>query len=130
MHAVSYLLKLQTDHVILDGHFQEVFSCTKRFLKLMYLKTWWSSKVDFKVDSKVDSCLKVLEEVDVTTTIENLTLVLDIKREHTLLILLYLPSGTIHGFITDLIQLIENVMSTVNVTRILLLGDFNLDQML
>ena len=27
-------------------------------------------------------------------------------------------------------QLIENVLSTVNVTRILLLGDFNLDQVL
>ena len=31
---------------------------------------------------------------------------------------------------TDKMQLLENVLSIVNVTRILLLGDFNLDQML
>ena len=65
-----------------------------------------------------------------TTTIEALTLVFDIQREHTLLILLYHASSTIHSFITDSIELIENVRSTVNVTRILLLGNFNLDQML
>ena len=64
------------------------------------------------------------------TTLETLTLVLDIKGEHILLILLYCPPGAIYSFVTDLIQLIENVLSTVNVTRILLLGDFNLDQML
>ena len=68
-----------------------------------------------------------------TITIETLTLVLDIKREHILLskgISLYRPPGTIHSFVTDLIQLVENVLSFVNVTRILVLGDFNLDQML
>ena len=65
-----------------------------------------------------------------TTTIEALTLVLDIQGEQTLLILLYHAPSTIHSFITDSIELIENVRSTVNATRILLLGNFNLDQML
>ena len=73
---------------------------------------------------------KILEEIHVATTIETLTLVLDINGKHTLLILLYRPPGTIHSFVTDLIQLIENVLSTVNVTRILLIGDFNLGQVL
>ena len=77
-----------------------------------------------------EQSLKVLEEIHVTTTIETLTLVLDIKGEHTLLILFYHAPGTIHNFITDSVELIENVLLTVNVTRILLLGDFNLSQML
>ena len=58
-----------------------------------------------------------------TTTTKTFTFVLDIKGEHALLILPCRPPGTIHSFVTDLIQLIENVLSTVNVTRILLLGD-------
>lgn len=68
-------------------------------------------------------------EIRVATTIETLTLILDIKREHTSLILLYRAPGTVHSFI-DLIELIENVLSIVKVTRTFLLGDFNLDQML
>ena len=63
------------------------------------------------------------------TTIETFTLILDIKREHTLLILLYRAPGTVHSFI-DLTELIENVLSIIKVTRTFLLGDFNLDQML
>ena len=35
-----------------------------------------------------------------------------------------------HSLVTDLVQLIENILSAVNVTRILPLGNFNLDQML
>ena len=57
-----------------------------------------------------------------TTTTQTLTFVLDIRGEHALLILLCRPPGTIHSFVADLIQLIENVLSTVNVTRILLLA--------
>ena len=68
-------------------------------------------------------------EIHVATTIETFTLILDIKREHTLLILLYRAPGTVHSFI-DLIELIENVLSIIKVTRTFLLGDFNLDQML
>ena len=126
MDAISYLLKLQTDQVILDGHDQacpgmpkEVFE-TYISEKLLEFQTWF-----------LGSHLKVLEKIHVTITIETLTLVLDIKREHTLLskgISLYRPPGTIHSFVTDLIQLVENVLSFVNVTRILVLGDFNLDQ--
>ena len=59
----------------------------------------------------------VLEEIRVATTIETLSLLLDIKGEHTLLILLYRPLGTIHSFVTDLIQLIEYVLFTVNFNR-------------
>ena len=37
VHATSYLLNLQIDHVVLDGHRQ-------RYMKLTYLKNWWRSK--------------------------------------------------------------------------------------
>ena len=47
-----------------------------------------------------------------------------------IILLRYHPPGIIHSLVIDLIQLIENVLSTVNVTRILLFGDFNLDRML
>ena len=59
----------------------------------------------------------VLEEICVATTIETLSLLLDIKGEHTLLILIYRPLGTIHSFVIDLIQLIEYVLFTVNFNR-------------
>ena len=59
----------------------------------------------------------VLEEIRVATTIETLSLLLDIKGEHTLLILLYRPLGTIRSFVIDLIQLIEYVLFTVNFNR-------------
>ena len=44
MHAISYLLKLQINHVILDGHDQ---TCPKRSLNSCISKNYWSSKVDF-----------------------------------------------------------------------------------
>ena len=59
----------------------------------------------------------VLEEIRVATTIETLSLLLDIKGEHTLLMLLYRPLGTIRSFVIDLIQLIEYVLFTVNFNR-------------
>ena len=59
----------------------------------------------------------VLEEVRVATTIETLSLLLDIKGEHTLLILIYRPLGTIHSFVIDLRHLIEYVLFTVNFNR-------------
>ena len=59
----------------------------------------------------------VLEEIRVATTIETSSLLLDIKGEHTLLILLYRPLGTIRSFVIDLIQLIEYVLFTVNFNR-------------
>ena len=52
------------------------------------------------------------------------------QREHTLLILLYRAPGIIYSFVTDLIELIDKFQSTVNATTVLLLGNFNLDQML
>ena len=87
-------------------------------------------KAEGKIVFFKEQSLKVLEDIHVTTTIETLTSVLDMKWEHTLLILLYRGPGTIHSFVTDLIEPIENVLSNVNATRILLFGDFNLDQML
>ena len=44
MYAISYLLKQQIDHVVLDGHGQ---AYPKRLLKLIYLKNCWSSEVEF-----------------------------------------------------------------------------------
>ena len=61
-----------------------------------------------------------LEEIHVTTTRDTLTLVLDTKGEYKYYF--NRPSGAIHSCVTDLIQLKENILSTVNVTRILLLG--------
>ena len=42
MHAISYLLKLQIDHVILDGHRQV---CKNRLLTLIYLKNNKMTKI-------------------------------------------------------------------------------------
>ena len=65
-----------------------------------------------------------------TTTTKTFTFVLDIKGEHALLILLCRPPGTIHSFVTDLIQLVENVLSTAKLLEFYFLATLNLDQML
>ena len=61
---------------------------------------------------------------------EILLLILNIKGEPTLFVLLYRAPGAINSFVQDLLEYLEEVFSFVSVARTLLLGDFNLDQML
>ena len=46
VHAILYLLKLQIDHVFLDGHGQACPGMPKEAFET-HLKNCWSSKYDF-----------------------------------------------------------------------------------
>ena len=47
MHATSYLLKLQIDHVVLDGHGQAYQGMPKEaFETYIYIKHCWKVKVE------------------------------------------------------------------------------------
>ena len=47
MHATSHLLKLQTNHVILDGHSQAYPGMPKKAFEIYLFQNCWSSIVDF-----------------------------------------------------------------------------------
>ena len=72
----------------------------------------------------------LVQKVSVHTTIETLILLLDIKSEYALLLLLYHAPLPNHGFISDLIDILESILAFVSFAEILPLGDFNLDQIL
>ena len=72
----------------------------------------------------------LVQKVSVHTTIETLILLLDIKSKYALLLLLYHAPLPNHGFISDLIDILESILAFVSFAEILPLGDFNLDQIL
>ena len=74
--------------------------------------------------------VKVIEKIHAPTTLEVLTLLLNIQGDIVLFLLLYRPPGPIHGFIDNLMEYLEDIILSNNVGRVLILGDFNLDQML
>ena len=55
-------------------------------------------------------------------------LLLDIKGEHTLYILLYRALGSIHNFVINFMEHLEDIFPLASTARLLLLCDFNLDQ--
>ena len=60
-----------------------------------------------------------------------MALLLDVNGLRILLVLLYRAPGPAGTFVDDLIVLIETILNDIHpVDRILLIGDFNLDQML
>ena len=75
--------------------------------------------------------VQIIEEIQLQTVMEVLALLLDLNGGHILLVLLYRAPGPAGTFVDDLIVLIETILNDIHpVDRILLIGDFNLDQML
>ena len=78
-----------------------------------------------------EESVKIIQEIQLPTVLEVLALLIDVNEECILLLLLYRVPGAVGSFVDDLIALLENILNDIpSVDRILLVGDFNLDQML
>ena len=73
------------------------------------------------------SKVRIIQEFETTTTLEILPVVIEIENEHVLLILVYRPPGAVGSFINNLIDELTQLPTAY---RTLIVGDFNLDQML
>ena len=73
------------------------------------------------------SKVNIIEVVEISDVLEVLPIVLEIEREIILLVIVYRMPGSLGSFIDNLISLI-NELPTQH--RMLIVGDFNLDQML
>ena len=71
--------------------------------------------------------VKIIQEWHLPTRLEVLPVLIEIHDERILLVLVYRAPGALHSFIHDLIQTVRDISS---LHRILLVGDFNLDQRL
>ena len=69
----------------------------------------------------------VIEVIEIPSVLEVLSIVLEIERDTILLAMVYRMPGSLGSFIDDFISLI-NELPTQH--RLLITGDFNLDQML
>ena len=73
------------------------------------------------------SKVNIIETIEIASVLEVLPVVLEIEKETILSIVVYCMPGPLGSFIDDLILLI-NELPTQH--RMLIVGDFNLDQML
>ena len=73
------------------------------------------------------SKVKIIQKFETSKTLEILPVLMDIENETILVLLLYRPPGSVGTFITDLMSQVSELPTQY---RILILGDFNLDQML
>ena len=73
------------------------------------------------------SKVNIIEVIDIPSVLEILPIVLEIEKETFLLVIVYLMPGPLGSFIDDFILLI-NQLPTQH--RMLIVSDFNLDQML
>ena len=73
------------------------------------------------------SKVNIIEVIDIPSTIEILPIVLEIKKETFLLVVLYWALGPVGSFIDQFILLMNELPIQ---HRILIVGDFNLDEML
>ena len=71
--------------------------------------------------------VNIIEVIEIPSVLEVLLIVLEIERETILLAIVYRMPGPLVSFIDDFISLI-NELPTQH--RMLIVGDFNLDQML
>ena len=72
------------------------------------------------------SKVNIMEVIDILSVLEVLPILLEIEKE-TLLVIVYRMRGSLGSFINDFILLIDELPTQ---HRILIVGDFNLDQML
>ena len=73
------------------------------------------------------SKVNIIEVMEITSVLEVLQIVLEIEKETIVLVIVYRMPGPLGSFIDDFISLI-NELPTQH--RMLIVGDFNLDQML
>ena len=73
------------------------------------------------------SKVNIIEVIEISSVLEVLPIVLEIERETIVLVIMYYMPGPLGSFIDDFISLI-NELPTQH--RMLIVGDFNLDQML
>ena len=73
------------------------------------------------------SKVNIIELIDIPSTIEILPIVLEINKETSLLVIVYRAPGPVGSFIDEFIFLMNELPIQY---RILIVGDFNFDQML
>ena len=73
------------------------------------------------------SKVNIIEVIEIASVLEVFPIVLEIEKETILLIIVYRMSDPLGSFIDDFILLIDELPTQ---HRMLIVGDFNLDQML
>ena len=73
------------------------------------------------------SKVNIIEVIEISSVLEVLPIVLEIERETIVLVIMYYMPGPLGSFIDDFISLINELPAQ---HRMLIAGDFNLDQML
>ena len=73
------------------------------------------------------SKVKIIEVIEIPSVLEVLPMVLEKEKETILLVIVYRMPGPFGSFIDDFISLINELPTK---RRMLIAGDFNLDQML
>ena len=96
----------------------------------MYMEGW--ADIHKKTNHGLAICynvskVRIIQEFETRNTLEILPVVIEIENEHVLLVLVYRPPGAVGSFIDNLIEEITQLPTTY---RTLIIGDFNLDQML
>ena len=71
--------------------------------------------------------VNIIEVIEIPSVLEVLPIVLEIEKETFLLVIVYCIPGPLGSFVDDLIFLINELPA---LHRMLIVGDFNLDQML
>ena len=77
--------------------------------------------------------VNILKKYSYTGVLEILPVLLEIGKEIIFLVLVYRPPGPISNFVTNLIQVIDQLLAEYPIQapyRTIVLGDFNWDQML
>ena len=74
-----------------------------------------------------ESDVKIIEEIQTTNTLEILPVLVEIRNECILIVLVYRTPGPLGTFINDLIEQLRDLPTQ---HRVIILGDFNADQML
>ena len=73
------------------------------------------------------SKVSIIEEIQTSNALEILPVLIEIENERVLLVLVYRKPGPLGNFIYELV---EQVTELPTENRVLIVGDFNLDQML
>ena len=73
------------------------------------------------------SKVNIIDVIEIRSVLEVLQIGFEIEKETFLLVIVYLMPGPLGSFIDDFILLINKLLTQ---HRMLIVGDFNLDQML
>ena len=76
------------------------------------------------------SKISMIRELETSSSLEILPVVMEVEDECVLLVLLYRKPGPVGNFVNDLIEELRQLSTDTGCTRTLIVGDFNMDQLL